>query len=376
MTTRLTTGGIVLVVLGLAAAAAGALTGYLELVALATVAGVALVAALVIPQVGSPVQLERTEVPKLMARGTTVGVVLRARAERRVPGVRVVDQFAGSRVGVDLPPLRPGRSLEIRYDVRAALRGVRTVGPILEERSDPFGLVVRSIVHPVYDEVVVHPVVHRIRIGSPSDRERQRANMLPRISDDPLAEFRALRDYQPGDDPRTVHWATSARLGSLVVKDFLQLRRARRTVVLETLDTTISADAFEEAVDIAASIAMDAIEQSIVCTVHTRDAAHRGHGRPITGRVELLTLLAAVERTSAAATADPSMFRRDAEVPDQLFLVMGATSPLLGVLAANPWLRRALVVVRVGPRRRVELPRLPFPTVDVRSAREFAGTAR
>lgn len=376
MTTRLTPGGVVLALLAAAAAAGGALTGYAELWVVAVLAAVVLAAALVIPQVGSPIHLARVDVPRLVTRGARFTVGLRAAAEGHVPAVRILDQFSGARVAIDLPALRPGATLDLSYGVRATRRGAQPVGPILEERSDPFGLVVRTIEHAVHDEVVVHPVVHRIRIASPSDRERQRANMLPRISDDPLAEFRALREYQPGDDPRTVHWATSARLGSLVVKDFLQLRRARRAVVVETLDSTISEAAFEEAVDIAASLAADALEQSIVLTVQTRDAAAAGTDKPLAGKAPVLDLLARVQRSTPAGTLDAGLLRPRAEVPDQLFLVLGSTSPLLGVYAANPWTRQALVVIRVSGPRLAQLPRLPFPTVDVRTAREFAATAR
>jgi uncharacterized protein (DUF58 family) len=364
----------VLALLGSAAIAGGLWGGYAELLAAGVLAAVVLAAAIVIPQVGTPVDLDRVEVPRIVSRGTSMAITLRAVARRRVPGVRIVDQFASLRVPVELPPLERRRPLEVTYGVRATTRGVRQLGPILEERTDPFGLAVRSIVHPVHDEVIVTPVVHRVRIRGAGERERRHANMVPRISDDPLADFRALREYQPGDDPRAVHWPSSARLGTLVVKDYLQLRRTRRAVVLETAESSISALMFEEAVDIAATLAIDALEQSIVLTVRTRDAAQPGWGQPVQYRNEVLDLLARVERVPPPAALDPKVLLRPlGDGPDQLFLVMGASSPLLGPLAANPLTRQALIVVRVGQHQRHQaLPRLPVPTVDVRSAREFA----
>lgn len=372
--TRLTPGGVVLLLLGAAAAIGGWYTGYVELLAVAVLAGVVLAGAVAIPQVGSPLQLQRVAVPKLVTRGAIMPITLRLGAGRRLPAVRLVDQFAGTRVSLDVPPIRPQTDLDLDYEVRASRRGVHPVGPVLEERSDPFGLVVRSIEHAVYDEVTVHPVVHPVRIATRSEQERQQAQLLPRISDDPLGEFRTLREYQPGDDPRTVHWTSSARSGTLLVRDFQPLRRARRAVLLETLTSTYTDETFEEAVDVAASIGVDALEQSIVLTARTRDPANPGSARAVARRRDLLDLLARVQRTSVGATADVRQFRKHRESPDQLFLVMGTDSPLLSGLIADPALRGAMVVVRVGAPRRLQR-RLPVPTIDVRTAREFANRA-
>jgi uncharacterized protein (DUF58 family) len=369
--TRLTPAGWLLLAITVACAVIGVWAGYLELLGPAVAGILVLAAALVAPRQSSPVVLERVEAPKVVRRGSSFAVALRVGAERRAAPMRILDQFAGRRVAAELPALRPGAQLEVTYRFLASRRGVEPLGPLLEERRDPFGLVVRSRVHDVRDEVVVHPVVHPLRLATPSQRQRQRANLIPRLSDDPLADFRALREYQPGDDPRKIHWATSARTGTLLVRDFLELRRAMRLVILETLSSTISAALFEEAVEIAASLAADAVEQSIMLTVRTRDGAHPGTDASARDQLALLDLFARVGRTPVSATVGERRLRLPIEVPDQTFVVVGSTSPLLSILAANPWLRRSLVAVRVSNRPST-LPRLPFATLDVRSARQFA----
>jgi uncharacterized protein (DUF58 family) len=373
--TRPTASGTALGAVGLVSLGAGLAAGYAEVALVGVVAAVALVAAVVFPRVGSPLDLERVGTPTLVARGSTVEVRLTASAAAPVPPVRVLDQFAAARVAVDLPAVRPGRAVTVRYRVPAARRGAHQLGPILEERSDPLGLVVRTIEHSVVEEVVVHPVLHRLEVRTTGVRERRDALLLPRLSHDPLAEFRALRDYEPGDDPRLIHWASSARTGSLVVRDFLELRRATRAVILETLDSALPAAAFEEAVEIAASLTVDAIERAVVVTARTRDRDHPGTDRPVPDRSAALELFGRVNRTPARATVPAPALRPLRDLPDQLFVVTGASSPLLRVFAANHWIRRALVVVRVAARPR-DLPSIPFRTVDVASASQFAGTGR
>ena len=45
-------------------------------------------------------------------------------------------------------------------------------------------------------------------------------------------EFAAHREYVPGDDRRFIHWKSTARSGTLQVREFLQTRRSLVAVVL------------------------------------------------------------------------------------------------------------------------------------------------
>lgn len=47
------------------------------------------------------------------------------------------------------------------------------------------------------------------------------------------AEFRSLREYRPGDNPRHVHWPSSSRLNTLIVKEFEPLAASSLCLVLD-----------------------------------------------------------------------------------------------------------------------------------------------
>ncbi len=367
---RLTRTGSALLVGCVATLAFGLVTRYREFILLAVAGAILLAVAVIMPAISSAIELSRFEVPKFVTRGTVAEIALRASADGVVPPLRIIDQLAGVHVPIELPQITARTSVEVRYQIQAVQRGVHQVGPVIEERMDPFGVAVRSTIHNVIDQIYVHPVIHPLNISTDGARERQRSNMRPRISDDPLADFRALREYVPGDDPRLIHWVSTARTGQLVVKDHYELRRAMRMVVLETFEGSISPQLFEEAVEIAASITVNAIENSILCVARTRDTRAPGALDPVEQRLAALELFTRVRRTPAALTMGAGQIRPIGPLADQVFLVAGPSSPLIRAYSANPWVKGRLTLVRVTdtPGR---LSRTIARTLDVTSAEDF-----
>lgn len=76
-------------------------------------------------------------------------------------------------------------------------------------------------------------------------------------------EFVSVRDYRPGDPLRRIHWAGWARTQKPVVKEFQEEYFVRHALLLDTRGGGPHADAFEDAVSLAASF---------TCTVDERDS--------------------------------------------------------------------------------------------------------
>jgi uncharacterized protein (DUF58 family) len=67
-------------------------------------------------------------------------------------------------------------------------------------------------------------------------------------------EFVGLRDYRPGDSPRDIHWATWARRGEPVVKEYRDEYFSRQALVLDSFLASGGEPDFEAAVSVAASL--------------------------------------------------------------------------------------------------------------------------
>ncbi|WP_455957196.1 DUF58 domain-containing protein, partial [Actinomyces sp.] len=101
--------------------------------------------------------------------------------------------------------------------------------------------------------------------------------------------FHALRDYEPGDDRRAVHWQSTARLGKLIVRQYEETHRSHHLIVLDTARSSWDRDAFEDGVSVAASLALAGISAS-----RTVSFAAGKRWIPATGAVSMLDSLASL----------------------------------------------------------------------------------
>ncbi|PZF99378.1 DUF58 domain-containing protein, partial [Nonomuraea aridisoli] len=149
--------------------------------------------------------------------------------------------------------------------------------------------------------------------------------------------FHTLREYVVGDDLRHVHWRSSARTGTLMVRQFVDAALPTTTVVLDTRGLT------EPAVDAAASVALASARAGYPAAVVT------GEG-PLTGaRADAETILdrLALVRPGTTGVAEAL---RTARGGGSLVLVTGDPSQTARAAGARRRFDRVVCVVcvRVG----------------------------
>ena len=167
----------------------------------------------------------------------------------------------------NLPLLRGAAEHEELFVVPTQRRGVISVGPAMTVRGDPLGLFRRTVSWTPLTEIFVHPAtvpLEALSAGVLRDLEGQTTNDVS-MSD--LA-FHALREYQPGDDRRYIHWRSSAKAGRFMVRQFLDTRRSHiATIVDSDGESYPDADDYELAISAAASVAVRSIQDEQEVTV-------------------------------------------------------------------------------------------------------------
>ena len=160
-----------------------------------------------------------------------------------------------------LAPLGRATSAEPAYRLPTDRRGPLVLGPATVIRTDPLGLVHRRRVVAPEETVLVRPRIHPIAppaLGAGRRHASDDAESTRAPAADAGGEFLAVRPYEVGDDPRRVHWRSSARVDDLMVRQHVAPRRGQTLLVLDTRatgpDGAPTDAAFERAVEATASI--------------------------------------------------------------------------------------------------------------------------
>jgi len=175
------------------------------------------------------------------------------------------DQFRASVLFVRIPAKQKRRG---HYQVRFSQRGVYTFGPIELSTHFPLGLVQRGLVINESSNLIVHPRVGKLTsrwrhdLWNASELTERRVTRAGLFDD----EFHRIREFRDGDNPRAIHWRTTARSGELMVREYHQSRDQDLVVLIELWEppkpTASDFDRVELAMSFAATIAYDHLRQS------------------------------------------------------------------------------------------------------------------
>jgi len=268
-----TTRGRLTAAVAAVAAVLGAVTGWREWTGIAAALAVLLVAAVLMAlgRSSAAVELELPRSRFVVGERGAATVQVRNVSTRRMWPLRMELEVPGEPLTVPVPALRGGGAHVVSIALPTDRRAVIEIGPLRAVRGDVFGLIRRVVQWPVSREVFVHPRTVRPTSSLPGfvrdlDGEESTKRTASNLS------FLTLREYVPGDDRRFIHWKSTARNGTLQVKEFLQTHRSLVAVVLSGSsadyhwpgdnDQMRSADdEFEVAVSCAASIVAELVRQ-------------------------------------------------------------------------------------------------------------------
>jgi len=221
------------------------------------------------------VGLDLTRTHVVVGERAVGALSLANRTSRALLPAEVVLPVGTGRGIFQVPRLAPGAEHEELFAIPTQRRGVLSVGPVSVLRGDPLGLFERTHDRRHAVELFVHPrtsTLDGLSLGHLRDLEGLPVQHLSR--DD--VSFHALREYQPGDDLRHVHWKSTARVGELMVRQYEETRRSHFVVALSTSpDEYRSPDEFELAVSVAGSIGLRALRDSRTLDVRTQKGALR-----------------------------------------------------------------------------------------------------
>jgi uncharacterized protein (DUF58 family) len=244
-------------------------------------------------------------------------------AVRRDGVAQAADEMA--KVNIFVPQVAPRQSAQVSYNGLLRRRGRYRFGPLRVSTLFPLGFVRHSLVLEGTDELLVHPKLGQLlhdwanstREHAIGDRRMQRRGLLE-------ADFYGLRDWRTGDSRRWIHWRTSARRGSLVVRQFEQRRSQDLALLVDLWQPSDPREDHlenvEAAVSFSGTLVADACRRpgpSLIVSIAAREPLERsGAASPMFFREQMdsLSIIEAHDQASfpdclarALATVPPSM---------------------------------------------------------------------
>lgn len=126
------------------------------------------------------------------------------------------------RVSRVISPLGGRRSYAWSIQTRCLQRGRYTLGPLTLASGDPFGLFQRTkdLEEPGESTIIVYPPTVELPAFAPLVGVLTGGERMQRRTPYVTTNVAGVRDYAPGDTFSRIHWASTARTGRLISKEF------------------------------------------------------------------------------------------------------------------------------------------------------------
>lgn len=250
------------------------------------------------------VALQRRVEPSVVVRHDRCRATLRFAGHRRrgLARLEAADLVDGTLHPVRLPDVPQAEEVELQHDIPTVRRGLVPVGPLVLRRHGLLGLATHAVEHGDVETVRVLP--RRIPLHDMAHGVRRAVAGSTDSVDVGGTDLVGLHEYTPGDDLRRLHWATSARWGTLMVREDADPAEPHVGVLLDDRAASYvqrgTDEPFEDAVELAAALCRVAVAGGhplrfrVVSGRHAVDVPASPSGLPHPGGDEIELLLAEI----------------------------------------------------------------------------------
>jgi uncharacterized protein (DUF58 family) len=204
---------------------------------------------------------------------------------------------------------------EATYKLRPSRRGNYEIGPVEMSCVDPFALARVRKTTGGKSSLLVYPKIEKLVL--PRDLGERRSLSVSALRQPTGAtgeDFYTLREYVEGDDLRKIHWPSTAKRQRYMIRQEETPWHNRATVVIDDRESAYEGDAFERAVEAAASL-VDLYHRSgytyRLAGAHDPGAAS---SRGSNHRTRCLDHLATITKKSLGSGPDAMLIARFAEL--------------------------------------------------------------
>lgn len=172
------------------------------------------------------------------------------------PGARLPAAYGGAFV-----TLVPGKVQErIKYNLAVRRRGLYRFGETVIESAFPMGFFHSVALRRAPTRLIVYPRLGELDTAFFKELEVSLEFLRRARPSRAEEDFRGLREYRQGDNPKWIHWHSSARLDTTLVKEFEEPQAKRVLLLIDTNLQRLGVQrfaAFEQALSCAGTVVRD-----------------------------------------------------------------------------------------------------------------------
>lgn len=199
-----------------------------------------------------------------------------------------------------VPPVKPHQEIAVSLNLPTQQRGKALIGPLHLTLHDPLSVAVRKFQLGQQLEALIYPTLAPVQPpkNKPTNMlDAGKRNPIPQHAD----ELHGLRPFQTGDDPRRIHWRSSAHQDALIVRQMEDYSHTYTTVLLDTtsgaLGNPATYELFEAMVSMAAGLCCAAQQRGDYCRFATSANFNTGYGSDTAHLYRIYEHLALVQPT-------------------------------------------------------------------------------
>lgn len=169
---------------------------------------------------------------------------------------------------------RAGRGIQTtaQYKFHVDRRGSYIIGPLIVRSTDIFGFVAKEYTIPNESQIRVYPKIKDVKLPHIPLRSSEQSRHMDRNASTMSDDLLGLKEYVMGDDVRLIHWKTSSRTQELFVRQRERQATLPLAIVIDLEEKSYaSADEFDSAARLIASISYAAANQDIPCKLFCND---------------------------------------------------------------------------------------------------------
>ena len=296
--------------------------------------------------------VRRTVEPQVVLRGGACRGTLQVSGVRSGPltaAIDIYDRVADELVAIPFAARSRAGVATLSYAIPTRRRGLMAVGPAQVHRRGVAGMAMT--VEELGEHDVVRVLPQQVPLAGMVIGHRRAVTGGDDSAEQGGTDLIGLHEYTMGEDLRRLHWATSARTGTLMVREDSEPSQAHVVVLLDDRASSYGEgdrdhELFEEAVELAAAMCRVSIESGnplrFQSVSDNYDMLVPGSAtrQPRRESRELDWLLAEVPLTDAAST--PTVGTRDLDIA---VAITGPTADLAQLAVSVAQARTRIVAV-------------------------------